>query len=532
MRLLKFAPLLSLLAAAPAVAQRDGKPDLIVAISVDQFSSRLFEQYRPHFTGGLKRLSGGIVFAKGYQSHAATETCPGHATILTGAHPARSGIIANNWMDLGAGREDKSMYCAEDERVPGSTSQAYKVSSYHLKVPALGDRMKAADPQSRVVVVAGKDRSAIMMGGHKPDQRWWWSRDHFVTHEGNFVPPVAALVHDAIARALEEPRPAMDLSARCSARNRAIPVGAKTVGTHRFERAAGDAGAFTGSPELDGATLGMAAALAGQLQLGASGHRDLLAISLAATDYVGHRYGTEGAEMCLQLESLDADLGDFFDVLDSWGLDYTVVLTADHGGLDLPERMGPPAARVDPALSPAEVSAALRTQLGLEGALIQGDGVFGDMYIDRSDPTRHATILAAAKKIYLSHPQVEMVFTRAELSALPVPVGSPQSWTLAQRARASFDAERSGDLVVLLKPDITPIAKPVTSVATHGSPWDYDRQVPILFWWKGVKAAERREPARTVDILPTLAALIGLVVPKAEIDGRCIDLDEGPASAC
>ena len=84
----------------PAQAQSRGAPKLIVAISVDQLSADLFAQYRQHFTGGLRRLSQGVVFPSGYQAHAATETCPGHSTILTGSRPARTGIIANNWFNL------------------------------------------------------------------------------------------------------------------------------------------------------------------------------------------------------------------------------------------------------------------------------------------------------------------------------------------------------------------------------------------------------------------------------------------------
>jgi hypothetical protein len=65
--------------ASPASAQTPPKPKLIVAISVDQLSTDLFNEYRSTFTGGLKRLSSGIVFPRGHQSHAATETCPGHS---------------------------------------------------------------------------------------------------------------------------------------------------------------------------------------------------------------------------------------------------------------------------------------------------------------------------------------------------------------------------------------------------------------------------------------------------------------------
>src|SRR3546814_1135100 len=63
-----------------------------------------------------------------------------------------------------------------DESVPGSTHDKYTVSPDHLMVPTLGERMKAADPATRVVSVAGKDRSAVLMGGHKVDEMWWWDR--------------------------------------------------------------------------------------------------------------------------------------------------------------------------------------------------------------------------------------------------------------------------------------------------------------------------------------------------------------------
>ena len=188
MKLLKAAAAAACLVAAPAAAQPAAPatqpaapPRLIVAISVDQLSADLFAQYRQHFTGGMKRLTQGVVFPSGYQAHAATETCPGHSTILTGSRPARTGIIANAWFNLGLEREDKEVYCSEDPRVPGSSSDKYTVSTYHLKVPALGDLMKRRTPAARVAVVAGKDRSAIMMGGYAPDQRFWWSGDRFVS---------------------------------------------------------------------------------------------------------------------------------------------------------------------------------------------------------------------------------------------------------------------------------------------------------------------------------------------------------------
>ena len=538
-----LAGLLLLAAApAPAPAQQPEPPRLIVAISVDQFSADLFAQYRQHFTGGLRRLSQGAVFPSGYQSHAATETCPGHSTILTGDRPARTGIIANNWYDLGAARADKYVYCAEDETDAGSTSENYIVSARHLRVPTLGDLMHRADPRSRVVAVAGKDRAAIMMGGHTPDQRWWWGGRDFVSHAGMPAPAPAAVteVNGHVADNLARAREPMSLPGVCEPRSRAVavPGRAAPVGTGRFARAAGDRTAFRASPEFDAAILGLAHGFRDAMRLGEGPGTDLLAIGLSATDYVGHTYGTGGSEMCIQLLALDHALGDFFSALDRDGIDYVVMLTADHGGHDLPERInqqaGGGAERVDPALRGATMGAALGHRLHLSGPILFGDGPFGDMYIDRALPHRiRARILAEAVAAYRSHRQVAAVFTRAEIQATPLPSGPPDTWSLIERARASFDAQRSGDFYVILRPRITPIADASHgSVATHGSPWDYDRRVPILFWRRGMEPFEQPLPVETIDIMPTLAALIGLPLAPGAVDGRCLDLLAGPESVC
>ncbi|MDB5672704.1 MAG: alkaline phosphatase family protein [Alphaproteobacteria bacterium] len=535
MKLPRIAALLALPLAAAASA---APPKLIVAISVDQFSGDLFTQYRQYFTGGLKRLTQGAVFPMGYQSHNATETCPGHSTILTGDHPARTGIIANNWVDQSVSRADKSVYCSEDPSVPGSSSSNYTVSTHYLRVPALGDRMKRADPRSRSVAVAGKDRAAIMMGGFGPDQRWYWTGKAF---DGTGAPRPAAVatVNASVAESLARPRAAMDLPSVCAPHSRAIALpGGKSVGTGRFARAAGETGKFRASPDFDAAILALAAQVRDEMHLGEGPATDLLAIGASATDYVGHTYGTQGSEMCIQLLALDRALGTLFDRLDSSGVDYVVMLTADHGGHDLPERIDQhglsEAQRIDAALAPKAMGAAIAAKLGLKGPVLLGDSGFGDLYLDRSLKGKaRQSALAAAVSAYRGHPQVAAVFTAAELKAAPRPSGPPDTWSLIDRAKASFDPERSGDFVVLLKPRVTPIADASAGyVATHGSPWDYDRRVPILFWRKGMTGFEQSLSVETVDIMPTLAALIGLKLAPGEVDGRCLDLDEGEGNTC
>src|SRR5690242_4184299 len=194
----------------PASAQQPPAPKLLVVISVDQFSADLFDEYRPQFTGGFARLASGAVFRNGYQSHANTETCPGHSTILTGDHPARTGIIGNNWIDQSLSRPDKTVYCSEDANTPGSSSRHYKVSAVNLRVPTLGELMKARWPQSRNVAVAGKDRAAVMMSGHRADQRWYWDGKQFTTDlAGAPVPASIAAINAATAREIAAPAAAL-----------------------------------------------------------------------------------------------------------------------------------------------------------------------------------------------------------------------------------------------------------------------------------------------------------------------------------
>jgi len=514
-------------------------PKLMIAIAIDQFSADLFAQYRSHFTGGLARLAGGAVFPAGYQSHAATETCPGHSTILTGMRPAHTGVIANTWYDQSIARASKAVYCAEDETGTAPVPGDYVASVGHLLVPTLGERVKAVWPTSRNVAVAGKDRAALMMGGHRIDEVYWWKGKGFVTLEGATPGKVALEQNVAIATVLAAGDAGYALPGDCAAHDRPIAAGSVTVGTGRFALAPGDGNAFRASPRIDRAVLDLATRVVDADRLGRGPTPDVLAISLSATDYIGHGYGTQGAEMCIQLHQLDAALGDFFAALDARGIDYAVVLTADHGGFDAPERLRqqalPQAERADPALLPGALGRRVGEKLGLDPrGLFLADGPAGDVWVRQGlSAEQKAAVVAAARADLLAQPQVAAVLTAAELAATPMPGGSPETWSLIQRARASFYAPRSGDFVVLLKRGVMALTSPGPGyVATHGSPWDYDRRVPILFWRKGMTAFEQPSPVETVDIAPTLAAWMGLKLPPGTFDGRCLDLDSGPGTTC
>ena len=518
-----------------------GPPRLIVAVSIDQFSADTFAQYRQRYSGGLLRLTGGAVFPSGFQSHSATETCPGHSTLLTGVRPTRNGIVANSWFEPDGPRGDKPIYCAEDASDPASSARNPVVSAVNLKVPTLGELMKRADPATRNVAVSAKDRAVVMMGGHKIDAAWWWKNGAFVSFKDRPPSPAVLAVNARAAATIKAGAPAMPIPAWCKANDLVVPVRGAELGTGRFALAPGKESGFRISPRMDSATIDLAIGLTDELGLGEGSAPDVLSVSLSATDYVGHATGTAGAEMCILQNQLDADLGRLFAHLDARGIDYVVVLSADHGGLDMPERMDqqafPRAERVDAALLPENLAKAVAARTGLTapGPLVFGDAPMGDLYINRAlDPAGKAKAVSALVGLLKAHPQVAAVFTGDELAKTPLPSGNPQDWSLKDRARAAYHPGRSGDVVLLLDRAVTPIPEPMPGayVATHGSAFDYDRRVPILFWRRGMRGFEQPQPVETIDIAPSLAAILGLKVPDGTFDGRCLDLDGGAGNTC
>ena len=547
----------ALCAAAPVLAAdpvtAPPKPKLIIAISMDQFSADLFSQYRGRFTGGLARLQQGVVFSSGYQSHAATETCPGHSTILSGMRPAETGIVGNTFWSPTL---YKMVYCIDDNSTPVANMSVTR-SPDVLRAPTLGAWMKDADPADRVFAVAGKDRAAIPMGGKRADGEFWWNEEKggFTTHvpggttAAARLAPIAAF-NAALIDTWRKTPPAWVLhDQRCAAMfgpqkfgdqtlDSRIPPPGWTPPADGTDFAADPAfqAWFRSSPEFDRVTLELATYILDTQKLGQGKGTDLLAIGLSATDYVGHRFGPESAEMCDQLSWADERIGQFLAHVDALHIPYIVVLTADHGSVDAAERAarrGIPARRIDTRAVMASVNAELRAEFSLDWDPLAGEPsqiIVGG----RAYPELRAKIMASAlERLKARAPLVAAVFTKEELLAAKPPRGlSPDAFTMAQRFAASTDVERSGDIAVAWAEFATPSAltNPISYVAGHGSPWNYDRRVPILFWWPGAAGFEQPLAVETVDIAPTLAAVAGVKAP--EVDGRCLDLDGGEGDSC
>lgn len=537
-------PLLAALAllAGPALSAAD-RPRLVVAISVDQLSAELIQTYGPELKGGLARLlREGAWFTEAYHDHGFTETGPGHSVLLSGRFPARTGIVENRWYDRASGR---LVYCVENgEAAPTGAAGGTSTNARFLG-ESLGDWLQAQVPGSRAFSVSGKDRAAILMAGRRPTAVYWFAGTAGFVSSPAYTERLPAWMvrHDADLKARFATRSWLWAKApetpegRTAAwtfpgqviRNGALPRLIQGAGMPLDK---GFESRFRKSPFLDEVTLEAAEALLEAEQLGAGPATDLLTVSFSATDYIGHSYGILGTEMRDQIHRLDRTLGRLLEAVRRRDPRAWVVLSADHGGMDLPEALadnGFPAGRVSPARFLAELRAELRTAFRTEADLVFESPEPNDLYLREANLKAagldRQAVLARALAWLRARPEVAEAYTAEELAATdPGPAGSPRDTSLKVLLRRSFHPERSGDLLVAFKPWLVFGVPPTEWPTGHGTPYAYDRRVPLVFWgpWR---AGERPEPVRTVDLAPTLARELGL--RPGPVDGRALDL--GPA---
>lgn len=530
------------------------QPNLVIVISVDMLSGEIMERYTSGLPGGLGRLlAEGVVFENAYQEHAFTETCPGHATLLSGRHPASTGIGSNSWIDSATG---KRTYCVEDDqaRTFGEAPGAAGASDAHFIGTTLGTWLKDESPGSRVFSVAGKDRSAILMAGPKTDGVYWFQEGFGFTTSTAYadtIPPWLAHFNAGLMQRLRTqtlawipmgPSDGLTYPGEWKADLTGYPIVSRLprlIQTQGFPDVARSGFVFNetqdggfwnryrASPFWDDAIFGAAEALIENEHLGDGKHLDLLCLGLSATNAAEHAYGNAGPEMQDLIRRLDARLGVFLDRLRRRGKTVVVVLSADHGGLDFAERLrsqGIPARRIDVDGWMRELQARVGRELGTSRALVSG----GDEQIYVDHAAAEATgnlrdVIERITAIVRTMPEVAGAASLEELRAIPQKrFPDPREEDVLYRLKLSAAAGRSADILFAFNPLVERDGPPKHDPAQHGTPWDYDRRVPLIFWgpWK---AEHRQDPASTVDIAPTLAKELG-VEPEQTPDGMPLRL--------
>ncbi len=534
MRTVALAALIGLLAitgpsAQPAAQQAAGVRTgvkLVVMISVDQMRGDYIDRFQHQWSKGLKRLvTEGAWFRQADYPYYNTVTCSGHASMSTGTVPAVHGMVLNEWWERDNSR---LVSCTDDDDQQlityGIPVKGVGHSARHLMSTTLADEMRLqGSPTPRVVSISLKARSAITLGGHRPDAVIWLDEvnGEWVTSTAFAKAPVQYFADYVAKHPLrnEMGRP-WD---RSMPKDRYLydgsPQGRQKTAliTKDFPHIVkGDGsevgGAFTdaweSSPYSDAYLAGLAGAALDGLKLGRAAGTDFLGLSFSALDKVGHDFGPDSHEVQDTLIHLDRELGVLLDKLDRdvGRANYVVGLTSDHGVAPVPERVkaqGLDAGRINTATVGRQIDEVLVRELG-PGAyrtrVIYNDIYFNDgVYLKLTqNPKAMAAVLDAVRKTQ----GVWRVYKKDELST---------SDPFTRASAFSHYEGRSGDLKMLGRSYwITS-----SSTSTHGTGYSYDTRVPMILFGAGIKKGEYLQPSAPIDLAPTLAFLTGITLPDA-----------------
>ena len=527
------------LQAAPAVTA-PGAPKLVVVLVVDGLPNEQVQRYRAQFgQGGFRRLlDDGAWYGDAHQAHGITVTAIGHAAILTGAYPYQHGIIGNNWIDQASGA---SVYCTDDTSntyIGEETKADDGTSPRRLRVNTLGDELRYSNGNlSKVVTVSGKDRGAILLGGKTGTAYMYMEKS------GNFASSTYYMAqHPAWATSFNAKKPAdryygktwrplLDDAAYAGDANEDLvplkkDVQARFPFSYYSESGKPDADYYKRlktSPALDELTLEFAQAAVEGENLGRNpaGVTDILGVSMSAHDYVNHTYGPESKMSHDHLQRLDRMLANFFGFLDKRvGLDnVVVVLTADHGFANVPEFSQTrhlDSDRLDGDKLAADLDQHLASTLGV-AKLVKKPSI-PNFYLDYEAAAKanigRAALEDAAARFLLQQNGVADVFTRTQMENGVVATRT------AKLMRRGWNRQMSGDLMVVAKPFW--IFSTEKTGTTHGSPYAYDTNVPLILMGKRwIKPGSYGQYAEVVDIVPTLGHLLR-VRPPAAAEGRVL----------
>ena len=530
-------------------SRADDQPRLVLQITVDQLRGDLPTRYYNRLgNDGFRFLwENGIVFRDAHHAHANTETIVGHSTLATGAHPSNHGMIGNLWLDRETG---VLTYNVEDPRyrlltVGADVDESSEIdptqraantdgrSPAAILVSTFSDELRANNGgQSKAIGVSVKDRGAISMAGHA-GAAYWFSKSggEFVT-SNYYMGRYPQWVEDwnkkqmpqgyaGQAWALMHEQEGYVFGASDDREWEADVAGFGRVFPHQY----GDGKSpyfttlLTLSPAGDELVLDFAkAALLGE-QLGQDSVTDYLSVSFSSTDYVGHVFGPSSLEAEDNILRLDQTLADLLRFIDQQvGLSHTlIVLSADHGGPDSPgylNSLSIPAGYIDPDSWEKEAAIErIRKQFNIEGPLIER---YAHPYIYfSSNVTEKQNLDRVALETAVVNEMSKFSGVSLAVSSAALRNGNVPDTELYRAVLNNFHPKRSGDVFVVFEPNwFINDFDGLTVAATHGSPWQYDTYVPIVFAGAGLEPETVNRRVHTTDIAPTLSAYLGIKPPS------------------
>ncbi|NJB82433.1 alkaline phosphatase PafA [Wenyingzhuangia aestuarii] len=519
------------------VANAQKKPKLVVGIVVDQMRYDYLLRFKDKFgsKGFNKLIADGTTYENGHYNYIPTYTAVGHTSVYTGTTPKNHGIISNNWYDK---FEKKSIYVVDDHnyKTVGSTSKEGEKSPYRLIASTIADQLKVSqDFKGKSIGIAIKDRSAILPVGHTADVAYWfdggkngkWVTSSFYTDK---LPNWVSLYNTENKLKLDEylaspwvTKEKLEEYTECTTDNHyfegTFKEEDKPVFPHNLphlKEKNGNYSLLKTTPFGNSITLDFAKQIIKNEKLGKDKtYSDFLAVSLSSTDYIGHKYGPASLEIQDTYLRLNDDLDDFIDFLNrKVGNDnYVLFLTADHAVVQIPhyliDHKAPGGYFSNKKLYQKLMDFTFKKYKSTK--LIENISN-NQVFLNRKEISSLSLdietlenelieVLINYKDIHKAvsaHTLQRTEFTKAPLSLL----------------QEGYNQKLSGDVLFTLEPTIIG-ENYVKGGTTHGTGYNYDTHVPILFYGGNIaKGKVVRKSVNITQIAPTVSNLLRIQEPN------------------
>ena len=506
------------------------QPKLVVGIVVDQMRYDYLTRFWDRFgEDGFKKLvNEGYNFKNNHFNYVPTYTGPGHASVYTGTSPMNHGIIGNGWYDKFI---HESVYCAGDDSVEpvGTEDDAGKMSPHRMKTTTVSDENRLhTQMRGKTIGVSIKDRGSILPAGHTANAAYWFHGDD----EGKWI--TSSYYMEELPQWVKDFNDSGKVEAYLKPWNTLYDIETyKESGSDKnnFE------GGFRGKEDAifpydlaelskenggfdiiensaygNDITLEFALAAIEAEELGQDVDTDFLTLSFSSTDKIGHNFGVNSKEIQDTYLRLDKNIAQLLEELNEkvGEGNYTIFLTADHGGGDVPaylDSVNIPAGYFESDEFREELEQFVSEEFD-EDELIES--VYNNQIFFNYQVMEEAGISSSELQSKMAHyilqlDQIDKVYTRDQLSSGSFVSGAGVA------IQNGFNQKRSGDVVYVLDPATIVYSR---TGSTHGSGLMYDTHAPLIFYGNGVKKGSTTQRTEIVDIAPTLSALLGISFPS------------------
>lgn len=521
-----------------------GQVKLVVGIVVDQMCFDYLHRFENKFSeNGFKKLMyAGANCQNTQYNYVPTFTGPGHASIYTGSTPNNHGIIANDWYIRGTKRETN---CVDDSTVQtiGSNSHEGKKSPKNLIANTITDELKLHNPKSKVFSVSIKDRGAILPGGHLSNGSYWfdyssgnmisstffmqktpkwleiWNEekkvDAYLKQTWNTLFPI-----ETYSESLED-----------NSKYEVLLSGKKTptfpYDFKEMNKGKKDKELFTVSPFANTFLADFALKIIEMELLGVDEISDFLAISFSTPDIAGHAFGPYSVEIEDIYLRLDLEIAKILSLLETkiGKENFVLFLTADHAVVPVPQFL------IDHNLPGG--------YFYVEPIKKQLDSLIFDkykeklilkitnnnIYLDREkiktlnlDKNEIENLISA----YLSElTEIKASYTSKEL----LNSGTQNEWL--KMIQNGYRPKESGDVIFILEPGFLTKSNESNNShkgTSHGSAYNYDTQVPLLWYGKGITPQNIYRKIDITDIAATLAPILNIQRPNSCVGNPILEL--------